>query len=72
MISELTIAILQKLDHPYVDPNSPPEEIRDDLDLLTSIVKEFVYYRYPYIDKFDRIEYMPRDVVVLSDYCMVA
>jgi len=67
MISELTIAILQELDHPYVDPNSPPEEIRDDLDLLTSIIKEFVYYRYPYIDKFDRIEYMPRDVVVLSD-----
>ena len=50
-----------------MNPNEPPEYIKDDLDTLVSMCKEYVYYKYPYIDKLDRIEYMQRDIVCISD-----
>lgn len=51
----------------FMDPNKPPKKIKADLDLLVEMMKEYVYYPYFYIDKLDRIEYMQRDIVCVSD-----
>lgn len=67
IVSDLIIKILCELQVPFMNPNEPPENIIDDLNILTSMCKEYVYYKYPYIDKLDRIEYMQRDIVCVSD-----
>ena len=66
-VKDLIIKILATLDKPYMDPNNPPSSIKNDLDNLVSILKEYVYYPHIYIDKLDRIEYMQRDIVVITD-----
>ena len=72
VISDLIIKILKELKMPFMTPNDVPEEIQDDLNVLTQMMKEYVYYKYPYIDKLDRIEYMQRDIVCVSDKICVA
>lgn len=67
VITNLITKILCSLDGPFMNPNKPPKNIKDDLDTLVLIIKEYVYYGHPYIDKLDRIEYMQRDVVAVSD-----
>lgn len=67
IISELLIKILSKLTEPFMNPNKPPKVIEDDLTTLVDIIKEYVYYPHFYIDKLDRIEYMQRDIVCISD-----
>lgn len=67
VITNLIIKILSKLDEPFMNPNKPPKCIKEDMDILTSIIKEYVYYGFFYIDKLDRIEYMFRDVVGITD-----
>lgn len=67
IVKDLISKILCELKTPFMDPNNPPEEIRDDLDLLVKLIYEFVYYHYFYIDKLDRIEYMERKVVAITD-----
>ena len=57
-----------KVDHNlFLDPNSPPDSIKEDLGLLSDLIKEYVYYPHFYIDKLDRIEYMQRDIVAITD-----
>lgn len=67
ILQDLIIKILCKLDKPFMDPNKPPKIIKEDLDILVKLIKEYVYYPHFYIDKLDRIEYMQRDIVVVSD-----
>lgn len=67
VVSDLIIKILCSLKEPFLNPNKPPKYVVEDLDLLVSMFKEYVYYSYPYIDKLDRIEYMQRDVTIISD-----
>lgn len=67
VVSDLVIKILCEIDDPFMDPNKPPKNIKEDLDTLVSMIKEYVYYSYFYIDKLDRIEYMQRDIVCVSD-----
>ena len=67
IISNMIVNILCKLQTPFMDPNKAPKEIEDDINLLVSYIKEFVYYPHFYIDKLDRIEYMQRDIVCISD-----
>lgn len=61
------IGLLTEMDIPFMNPNKPPKKIQKDLDFFTSLVLEYVYYPHPYIDKLDRVEYMPRDIVIVSD-----
>ena len=72
VVNDLNIKILQELKTPFMTPNNVPEEIQDDQDALTQMMKKYVYYKYPYIDKLDRIEYMQRDIVCVSDKICVA
>lgn len=67
VVTDLIIKILTELEEPFMDPNEPPKKIKNDLDLLVQMMKEYVYYPHFYIDKLDRIEYMQRDIVVVSD-----
>jgi hypothetical protein len=67
LISNLLVKILCTLRLPFLNPNKPPKEIKDDLELLLSYIKEFVYYSYQIIDKLDRVETMMRDVVLVTD-----
>ena len=67
VVTDLIIKILCEIDEPFMDPNKPPKNIKEDLDTLVSMIKEYVYYSYFYIDKLDRIEYMQRDIVCVSD-----
>lgn len=66
-VSDLLIKILCKLESPFINPNKPPKEIKNDLEILVDMIKEYVYYQYLYIDKLDRIEYMQRDIVIITD-----
>lgn len=65
--SALIVKILKELDSPFLDPNSPPKEIDDDLSKLVDIIYEFVYYHYMIIDKTERVEVMPREAVLITD-----
>lgn len=67
VMHDLIINILCTLQSPYMNPYNPPDEIKDLLDDFVELLKEYVYYGYPYIDKLDRIEYMKRDVTLISD-----
>ncbi len=66
-VSEKIIDILASLSAPFLNPNKPPKEIKDKLESLLSLIKEYVYYGYIYIDKLDRIETMIREVVLITD-----
>jgi len=67
VLRDLIVKMLKSLKEPFMDPNSPPDEIKDDLEILVTLIKEYVYYPHIYIDKLDRIEYMQRDIVAISD-----
>ena len=67
IVTDLIIKILSELKEPFMNPNKPPKIIKDDLDTLVMLIKEYVYYGHFYIDKLDRIEYMQRDIVAVSD-----
>lgn len=67
IVSDLIIKILCEINEPFMDPNKPPKNIKEDLDILVEMMKEYVYYPHFYIDKLDRIEYMQRDIVCVSD-----
>ena len=64
---EIVTDILKELDSPFIDPNSPPSNIQDKLDVLVDIVKEYVYYRYQIIDKIERVETLIRQVDLTTD-----
>ena len=67
VVTDLVIKILSELQEPFMDPNKPPKDIKEDLDTLVEMIKEYVYYPHFYIDKLDRIEYMQRDIVAICD-----
>lgn len=67
IISEMIIDILCNLKEPFMNPNKPPKEIKDELDKLYELMYEYVYYGHFYIDKLDRIEYMQRDISIITD-----
>ena len=59
--------ILKLLKTPYLSPNKVPEEISVELDMLQDLFREYVYYKYMYIDRIDRCDNMIKDVCVISD-----
>lgn len=59
--------ILKELETPFLDPNKVPNEIKVELDTLQDILKEYVYYKYMYIDRIDRCDNMIKNVCAISD-----
>lgn len=66
-VMNLLVKILSTLDIPFLDPNSPPEIITEDLNSLYELIKEYVYYDKQYNDRFDRASNMSRAVSILTD-----
>lgn len=66
-VTNLILKILVALKEPFLNPNKPPEEIKDDLVMLKDLMFEYVYYRHLYIDKLERVNTMTRDVVLITD-----
>ena len=73
IIQNLLLTIFTTLKAPFLNPNEPPVEIQGLLEELLVYLKEYVYYGYMVIDKLDRIEYMMREVTMVTDTdsCMV-
>ena len=51
----------------FLDPNKPPKEVKDDLDLLWSWMKEFVYYDYFAFNRIGRLTCDERDSITTID-----
>lgn len=66
-MTKALIYILNTLKTPYLDPNKVPEEISVELDTLTDILREYVFYNYQIIDRIDRNIYMVKNICALSD-----
>lgn len=64
---QIIVDMLSSLESPFIDPNNPPSTIADQLDLLTDLLKEFVYYHYQIIDKIERVESLYRQVDLTTD-----
>ena len=59
--------ILHELDEPIMTSGNIPENVMDDLLLFRSILKEYVYYRYLFIDRIERCDNMIKSVTMVSD-----
>lgn len=66
-IQNMMIDILKKLKMPYLNPNKLPKEIAVELNIMWDFVKEYVFYNHQYIDRIDRLTYLPRKVVLQID-----
>jgi hypothetical protein len=61
------LRFLQKLNQPYMDPNTIPEEAADELNYITDLMREYVYYRYQIIDRLDKMYYLIRSNSIIQD-----
>lgn len=59
--------MLHNLKAPLLNSLDIPEEIQEDIKEFASLLKEYVYYRYMYIDRIDRCDNMIKSVVMISD-----
>lgn len=66
-IKEAIIKILETLETPYNNPLKCPKEIEPMMVEFTNLLKEYVYYRYQYIDRIERCDHMIKSVIVISD-----
>ena len=67
VITNALVYILTSLRKPYLTPADVPEEIKVELDTLQDFMREYVYYKYMYIDRIDRCDNMIKNVCVISD-----
>lgn len=66
-VKKLLIKILNTMDEPFMNPMNPPKNILDDLNHFVALIMEFVYARYAYMDREDRMDNMIKRVIVISD-----
>ncbi len=61
------IKLLTMLESPYLNPNEIPEEISVELEVFWELLEEYVFYNHGYIDRIDRLTYLPRKVTAIID-----
>lgn len=61
------IKLLDTLKTPFLNPNKPPKEIKEDLLIFEDMLKEYVYYSYQIIDRIERNINMTKSVTIISD-----
>ena len=66
VVQKLIVESLKALDQPFVDPNKPPKSMKPIIEEFYELIKEYVYYPFQYIDKIDRLSYMPRNIVGMA------
>lgn len=59
--------ILTNLREPLYDAVYIPDNVADDVNLLSDYIYEYVYYRYLFIDRIDRCDNMIKSIVMISD-----
>ncbi len=67
VITELIKEILIDLEEPFYDPNKPPKIIKDKLNKLLDLFREYVFYNYQIIDKIDRTLNMIKKTIIVTD-----
>lgn len=65
-VNKLTKKLVNKTKS-FIDPNKPPEEIIDDLELLWEYFKEFVCHNYTVRNRIERDKYDRRKIIVAQD-----
>ena len=65
-VKKLIFKIIDETDL-FLDPNKPPKEQKDDLELLWSWVEEWVMYNHFAFNRIGRLTCDPRDTVVTID-----
>lgn len=66
-MTKAIVTILQDLELPFLDPNTPPDCIKPQLEVLCELLMEYVYYDHQIIDRLDKYNQMYRSVSVITD-----
>ena len=66
-VKNAILNFLCKLDQPYMDPNTVPEEAKEELDIVYDMIREYVYYKYQIIDRLDKMYYLIRSNSIIQD-----
>lgn len=66
-VKRAILNFLCKLEKPYMDPNTVPEEAEEELKLVTDLIREYVYYSYQIIDRLDKMYYLIRSNSIIQD-----
>lgn len=66
-IKQAILYLLQTLKAPFMDPNEPPEEIKDALKEFCDVLKEYVYYDKQIIDRLEKMTSLIRSVSIIQD-----
>lgn len=66
-VKQAILYILQTLETPFMDPNNPPEEIKEALKEFTDVLKEYVYYNKQIIDRLEKMDALVRSVSITQD-----
>lgn len=51
----------------FIDPNKVPDKIKENIELLSDVILEFVGYRYGVFRYEDRTRYQKRSIIPVSD-----
>ena len=66
-IKQAILFMLQSLESPFMDPNEPPESIKDALKEFCDVLKEYVYYDKQIIDRLEKMTSLIRSVSIIQD-----
>lgn len=66
-IAQSILYLLQTLKAPFMDPNNPPDEIKNELKEFCEVLKEFVYYDKQIIDRLGKMNNLIRTVSLIQD-----
>lgn len=67
VISQMVLTILSKLEEPFLDPNNPPDIIKEELDAFRNVLHEYVFYKHQICSKIEKMDALIRDVSVIQD-----
>lgn len=67
VIMDTILKVLCTLEKPFTDPNRPPAEVKDYLDFLTDVMREYVFYGHQIPSKLEKMDCLIRDVSIIQD-----
>lgn len=65
--TNLLLKCLSELEEPFLDPNSPPNIIKEDLDALRDLLHEYVFYKHQINSKIAKMDALIRYVSIIQD-----
>ena len=66
-VIDLILTMLVKLQKPFLDPNSPPPEIEQEINHFHDLLHDFVYYAHQIPSKIEKMDNLIRDVSIIQD-----